>query len=883
MSSNSQSSPDLATASDSDSPEAAPANEARRGLGVGSKLYIAFGAIAGLTVLAGALGVISFNKAETALDELTGHSLPVIVESLQLSQAGAQIAAAAPHLTRVETLDALRNASTSMEEQVDELERHIAALQEQNVGAADEAALLASTFTFAVNRLSGQVEERLRLKQIRQQQVAAAVTAHEALLELLQPAVGDAGMQLMDSAFSASEKTGGAITALIEQDVAQVRQVLALDSAAKDLQLALAALAAADGDAVIEATWKRVTASAAALATLAESLPESGADLKTAAGALIAASTDNEAPLSLRRQELAKEWAANKTKPELVRDRENLQAGLEQAVARFDAGRQAALDAAGTRLVENGERIADETGESLAGLMRNEVGQVQYLLTGLSEANRLIGLIRAAGNEPTATGVRRISHTLEEAEARLNANLEMTEVESAPQLRELSSALIATAKGDKGVIELRARELKAALAASQVLDETRQTVASLTATVQNIVGLAKQDSQASSDAAKQVITQNQMLLALVVIGSVIAAMLIGWLFVGRIIVRHLRDLETSMGRLTQGDLDCELPSVKANDEIGRMSQAVAVFKHNALEMRRLEEEKAVTEQRAAEEKRRMMLQMADGFEAGVLGVVDDVAQAAAGMRSTAQNMSAVAGQASEQATDVADAARNATQHVESVSLTTEQLASAVNEVGAQVGHAASAADRAVSEANDADNTIGTLSEFAGRIGDIVDLISDIAEQTNLLALNATIEASRAGDAGKGFAVVASEVKSLASQTAEATVEIRKQADGIREVSDSAVDAIKSIAAKIHELHGINVTVSAAVEEQIASIQEISNNSREAAEDTRAVSERVLELSSASRQTGDASSGMLGDTDSLAGSSDNLKRAVNDFLSQIRAA
>ncbi|MHB1842341.1 MAG: methyl-accepting chemotaxis protein [Sulfobacillus sp.] len=91
-----------------------------------------------------------------------------------------------------------------------------------------------------------------------------------------------------------------------------------------------------------------------------------------------------------------------------------------------------------------------------------------------------------------------------------------------------------------------------------------------------------------------------------------------------------------------------------------------------------------------------------------------------------------------------------------------------------------------------------LSEQSQAIGGITTTVSDLAEQSNLLAVNAAIEAAKAGEAGRGFGVVAAEVRSLATQSKQATEQVRVILTEIQRATQAAVMAVeqgvKSVAA-----------------------------------------------------------------------------------------
>ncbi len=366
----------------------------------------------------------------------------------------------------------------------------------------------------------------------------------------------------------------------------------------------------------------------------------------------------------------------------------------------------------------------------------------------------------------------------------------------------------------------------------------------------------------------------------------IAATLVTGTMTAKGISRRVNALNDVMRSLADSDTSVDVPA-SGNDEIGSMAQTVQVFKDNILETERLREQRKRSEEEAAAkaeaEKREAMKEMADTFQASVGKIIESVGSAASQMKSSAQSMTSMADSTSSRTSTVAAASEEANANVQSVASATEELSSSIQEIARQVSHSSQSAANAVEQARQTNQQVQGLSEAAQKIGEVVSLINDIADQTNLLALNATIEAARAGEAGKGFAVVASEVKSLASQTAQATEEIAGQITAIQTATSDSVEAIQKIGATIEEINEIASTIASAVEEQGAATQEISGNVTQAADSARDVSENISGVSQTVAESSEVAKQVLTASETLQQQSDELQKAVGDFLANIQQA
>ncbi|MFD5017920.1 methyl-accepting chemotaxis protein [Paenibacillus sp. NPDC058367] len=361
-----------------------------------------------------------------------------------------------------------------------------------------------------------------------------------------------------------------------------------------------------------------------------------------------------------------------------------------------------------------------------------------------------------------------------------------------------------------------------------------------------------QNGQSQAEAHRN----NAMITSFGVTGlSVVLALILALLISGRII-KPLRDVNTQLKEIADGDADLTRKlNVRSKDEIGELAFNFNKMTENLGSM--IEQVKLSANSLANSSTN---LTSDSGVTAGATERISDI-------------MGEVASGTAKQMNDL----QTNTITISEISIGIGQIASSVQDISEASHRSASfaiAGDESLLAAGQQmesiNRSIHSLSQqvqgFVNRsqeIGGAVGVIKGIASQTNMLALNATIEAARAGEQGRGFAVVADQVRKLAEQSAESANQIAEMASGIQSEADNAMKvmmssmsevrggteiiqqagrsfgeirlSIDSLAEQVQEVSGAVEEITAATEEIVESLRSVTTIAETTAASTQHVS------------------------------------------------
>jgi signal transduction histidine kinase/DNA-binding response OmpR family regulator len=197
----------------------------------------------------------------------------------------------------------------------------------------------------------------------------------------------------------------------------------------------------------------------------------------------------------------------------------------------------------------------------------DKLDQIKLLQERFDEANtRLQEALNAASERSTGAGARAAS-------------------DYAKPIQDL----LTLGTGGSGLFGVRAREIEQQRSADQVQESLEKVVSEMEAQVNALVANAEQKTAALTEKSAQARENSRYWLIMLSMMSLLASILIMWLFVVRYVVARLSILTADMKAVSHGKLDIEIPNV-GNDELGDMTRALSVFRDNAREIRTAKED-----------------------------------------------------------------------------------------------------------------------------------------------------------------------------------------------------------------------------------------------------------------------------------------------------
>ena len=572
--------------------------------GIRSKLLVAFGSVVSGTLLACMIGAMAFGQVASALSEISGKSVPLMSESMQLSQSGMTLSAVLPVLANAASQEQRKQQADRAQNMIRQIEATLHAHTDADQLDTRKMSLAQTTKLSAGTRdLNSAVEKRLdaaaRVYDLMREADRSHISINNDLVSIIERESSFFSNTTNDLLSENLEIIDSFLGLPFESLLAAVRIKSDLASLEHWLLRANAATNLNEWRQSVEASVNAMTGILSGNELI---LIDDLINPRVYADSIALVNEEYKFLLSLLEQpdlDLAAKRADTASSSKRVL---SVRSNLIEALTGFAKMQQFLL-------MLNGNELRRSTSKVMPELLNKRIIVLSGLLNLRAEMNTLAGITNQAtlvGTGDSLNALRtRFEHT---SQSVMNLVNNLQTVEGLIDISERTSELMLLSKEAGGIFDQQSIMLDAK---TSIIDLQGKLFANQSTFVDQLVDQVRQSRETVDTSGAQLldlIEDKRLKLIMISIVSIVLTITIYWSLVHRSLLGRLLRTIHALRSIADGNLE-QSTTVSGTDELGELARTVEVFRKNAQEAKRLHAEQlesAAQIQRESEERERML-------------------------------------------------------------------------------------------------------------------------------------------------------------------------------------------------------------------------------------------------------------------------------------